>query len=170
MAWNVQGCQTLVLGFLPCQRRKILRTRDKAFSKVQLFKFQITQCISITRGHPPSLLVASSIFWLWSIFLRLVSNVFRFICVILSLYTQPNQKDSDCRIPACLMANRTAVHDVTEFSPFSSCFEEDRGFHLKYCSWLQVLGLFQISGLRTAYPQSKCHCAHSQIGYPLKGS
>ena len=26
---------------------------------------------------------------------------------------------------------------------------------------------FQISGLWTAYPQSKWHCAHSEIGYIL---
>ena len=57
----------------------------------------------------------------------------RFICANLSLYTQPNQKDWDCHIPACFMAYRAAVHDVTGFSPFSSCLEEDRGFHLKYC-------------------------------------
>ena len=41
-----------------------LRTRDKAFSKVQLLQLQITQCLSISSGQSRSLPVASSISWL----------------------------------------------------------------------------------------------------------
>jgi hypothetical protein len=40
-----------------------LRTRDEAFSRVQLLKLQITQYLSISWGHSRSLPVASSIFW-----------------------------------------------------------------------------------------------------------
>jgi len=50
----------------------------------------------------------------------------RFIWAHLSLYTQPNQKDWDCHIPACLMGYRTAIHDVTRFSPFFLIFGRRR--------------------------------------------